>query len=88
MTMEGNGWTNYMFHAALQSILEARRLSKHDYNTHSFRIGAATTVSLAKFSDTQIQIILGSKQVSVEQQTHVACYYAPFPSLPSPLNMY
>ena len=24
-----------------------------------------------------------SKQVSVEQQTYVACYFAPFPSLPS-----
>ena len=27
-----------------------------------------------------------SKQVSVEQQTHVACYFAPFPSLPSILH--
>ena len=57
MTTEGKGWTNSMFRAALQSILEALKLSKRDYNTHSFRIGAATTASLANISDTQIQIL-------------------------------
>ena len=57
MTTEGKGWTNSMFRAALQSILEALKLGKRDYNTHSFRIGAATMVSPANVLDTQIQIL-------------------------------
>jgi len=40
---EGKGWTNSMFQAALQDIMDALQLNKHHYNTHSFRIGAATS---------------------------------------------
>ena len=46
-----------MFHAALQRIMEALKLNKRDYNTHSFRIGAATSASLANISDTHIQML-------------------------------
>ena len=46
-----------MFHAALQHIMEALKLNKRDYNTHSFRIGAATSASLANISDTHIQML-------------------------------
>jgi len=57
ITEEGKGWTNSMFRAAFQSIMEALKLKKRHYNTHSFRIGAATSASLANISDTHIQML-------------------------------
>ena len=57
ITEEGKGWTNSMFRAALQCIVETLKLNKRDYNTHGFRIGAATSASLANISDTHIQML-------------------------------
>jgi len=45
------------FRAAFQSIMEALKLKKRHYNTHSFRIGAATSASLANISDIHIQML-------------------------------
>ncbi|XP_065915627.1 uncharacterized protein [Dysidea avara] len=56
ITKEGKGWTNSMFCAAHQSLMGELKLNRHHYNTHSFRIGAATLASLANISDTHIQI--------------------------------
>ena len=57
ITKEGKGWTNSMFRSALQSLMGKLKLNRHHYNTHSFRIGAATSASLANISDTHIQMI-------------------------------
>ena len=50
-------WTRRMFCASLKSVLHKLKLDQHSYNTHSFRIGAATSASLAQLSDTHIQIL-------------------------------
>ena len=57
ITEEGNGWTGAMFRAGLQSLMVSIKLDKRRYNTHSLRIGAATSASLAKLSDSHIQIL-------------------------------
>ena len=57
ITEEGKGWTNSVFCVTLQSIMEALKLKKHHYNTHSFRIGAAASALLANISDTNIQML-------------------------------
>ena len=46
-----------MFRAGLKSLMENLKLDKRRYNTHSLRIGAATSASLAKLPDTHIQIL-------------------------------
>jgi len=55
VTQERKGWTKSMFRTALQRLLKKLKLNKKHYNTHSFRIGAATTASLANITDTNIQ---------------------------------
>ena len=57
ITSEGKGWTRRMFCASLKSVLHKLKLDQHSYNTHSFKIGAATSASLAQLSDTRIQIL-------------------------------
>ena len=57
ITSEGKDWTRRMFCASLKSVLHKLKLDQHSYNTHSFRIGAATSASLAQLSDTHIQIL-------------------------------
>jgi len=46
-----------MFRAALKSLIDDLNLDKHYYNTHSFRIGAATSESVAKIPESHIQIL-------------------------------
>ena len=55
ITEKGKGWTRSMFYSSLKSILHKLKLDQHCYNTHSFRIGAATSASLAQLSDACIQ---------------------------------
>jgi len=57
ITKKGNGWTSHMFCKALKCVFAQMKLDKQLYNTHSFRIGAATSASLANLSDTQIQML-------------------------------
>lgn len=57
ITKEGKGWTSAMFRAALKSLLVELNVDKQCYNTHSFRIGAATSASLLNMSDTHIQLL-------------------------------
>ena len=46
-----------MFRTGLKSLLDNLKLDKCRYNTHSFRIGAATSTSLPKISDAHIQTL-------------------------------
>lgn len=57
ITKEGKAWTSTMFRIAFKSLLTELKLDKQCYNTHSFRIGAATSASLANMSDTHIQLL-------------------------------
>ena len=57
ITKEGTGWTGAMFRAGLKSLMADLQLDKHCYNTHSLRIGAATSASLAKLPEAHIQIL-------------------------------
>jgi len=57
ITKKGNGWTSHMFRKALQCVFAQMKLNKQLYNTHSFRIGAATSASLANLSNTQILVL-------------------------------
>ena len=54
ITKEGKAWTLTMFRTAFKSLLTELKLDKQCYDTHSFRIGAATSASLANMSDTHI----------------------------------
>ena len=63
-----------MFRAGLKSLLDNLKLDKRHYNTHSFRIGAATSSSLAKMPDAHIQT-LGCWRSNAFQ-----CYIRPPPS--------
>jgi len=55
------------FYSLLSTLLNEMRLPATDYNTHSFRIGAATTAKDAGISDTYIQM-LGRWQSSAYQK--------------------
>ena len=57
ITKEGTGWTGTMFRAGLKSLMADLKLDKQCYNTHSLRIGAATSASLAKLPEAHIQIL-------------------------------
>jgi len=57
ITKEGKGWTVAMFRTALKSFLAELKVDKRRQNTHSFRIGAATSASLSNVSDSYIQLL-------------------------------
>ena len=46
-----------MFTTELDSLLAKLNLNKQHYNSHSFRIGAATTAMQAKIPETHIQMM-------------------------------
>ena len=57
ITKEGIDWTGLMFCAGIKSLIINLKLHKCRYNTHSFWIEAATSASLAKFTDAHIHIL-------------------------------
>ena len=57
ITKEDKGWTSAMFCTAFKSLLIELKLDKQCYNTHSFRIGVATSASLSNMSDTHIHLL-------------------------------
>ena len=67
VTQKGKSLTSHMFSKALDSLLAELNLDKHHFNTHSFRIGAATSAMQAKIPDTYIQM-MGHWQNDAYQQ--------------------
>jgi len=57
LTADNKPLTCQRFHTSISSLLDKIGLSARDYNTHSFRIGAATIAKDAGVSDTCIQML-------------------------------
>ena len=57
LTAQGKSLTRHHFSLALTDIPANIGLSIQDFNTHSFRIGAATSAKQANVSDTNIQML-------------------------------
>ena len=53
----GQYLTQELFRAQLNTILQEAGLNAKDYNTHSFRIGAATLAREAGISDSSTQML-------------------------------
>ena len=54
---DGRGLTRPLFKAALDDLFTDLHLDKKQYNTHSFRIGAATSAKQANIPDTYIKML-------------------------------
>ena len=54
---DGKGLTRHRFSTALNNILLQLNLDKQQYNTHSFRIGAATSARQANIPDSYIKML-------------------------------
>lgn len=67
LTKDNRPLTRQNFHTALSSVLQQAGLNDRKYNTHSFRIGAATLAQQAGIVDTQIKM-LGRWQSNAYQQ--------------------
>jgi len=67
ITKEGRGFTHPAFSSALDSLLSKLKLNHKNYNAHSFRIGAATSVTQARIPESQIKV-LGRWQSDAYQQ--------------------
>ena len=67
ITQDNKFLTRQLFSAALSKVLKATGLDSCKYNTHSFRIGAATSGKQAGISDVHIKM-LGRWQSSTYQQ--------------------
>ena len=57
ITKEGKHLTRQLFSSHLNTILEEMKIDTSKYNTHSFRIGAATSAKEAGISDAHIQML-------------------------------
>ena len=57
LTDQGKPFTHHHLSSALTAILTEIGLPVQDFNTHSFRIGAATSAKQANISDTDIQML-------------------------------
>ena len=57
ITEDGNGLTRQTFADLLNSILSKLHLDSKNYNTHSFRIGAATSAAQANIPDASIKMM-------------------------------
>ena len=57
MLHDGRLLTRQIFSSILDSLLKELHLNQEDFNTHSFRIGAATSAKAANISDTHIQML-------------------------------
>ena len=57
MEKDGTALTRQLFSRALKDIFDKLKLNYGDFNTHSFRIGAATTANQAGISDTHIKTL-------------------------------
>ena len=57
MTHNNSPLTRQFFSTSLSAILSAAGLDHQRYNTHSFRIGAATSAKLAGMSELDIKML-------------------------------
>jgi len=57
MLRDGRGLTHQLFSKALSNLLEELHMGSRSYNTHSFRIGVATSAKTANIPDTYIEIM-------------------------------
>ena len=57
ITQKGRGLTCQVFSSALDSLLSKLKLDCKQYNTHSFRIGAATSATQARIPDSHIKLL-------------------------------
>ena len=57
ITQEGTGLTRQTFSSVLDYLLSKLKLNHKHYNTHSFRIGAATSATEAWIPDRQIKML-------------------------------
>jgi len=57
ITVDGDSLTWQTFSALLNSILSKLHLNSKNYNTHSFRIGAATTAAQAHIPNASIKML-------------------------------
>ena len=57
MLKDGRGLTRQLFSTALNNLLEELHMDSGSYNTHSFRIGAATSAKTANIPDTYIKMM-------------------------------
>ena len=57
MLKNGRRLTRQIFSVTLDGLLEELHFKKEHFNTHSFRIGAATSAKAANMSDTYIQML-------------------------------
>ena len=57
LTEDGKGLTRQALSVSLDQLFKTLQLQPHNYNTHSFRIGAATTAAQANIPDRCIQVL-------------------------------
>jgi len=71
LTKEGQGLTHQTLSTSLDAVLTKLNLQQSRYNTHSFRIGAATSAAQADIPDRCIKILGSWKSDAYQQYIHV-----------------
>ena len=72
LTAQGKPLTRRHFSSALTDILANIGLPVQNFNTHSFRIGAATSAKQANISDTDIQMLGRWRSDTYKRYIHMA----------------
>ena len=67
---DGTVLTRQLFSKAIKEIFDEFQLNYCDLNTHSFRIGAATTANQASISDTNIKTLGRWKSNAYQSYIH------------------
>ena len=70
LTSEGRPLTRQLFASSLSAIFKKAGLDITNYNTHSFRIGAATSAKEPGISDSQVQMLGSWKSKAFQQYIH------------------
>ena len=72
ITSDGRPLTRQLFSSSLSTILKKAELDVTNYNTHSFRIGAATSAKDAGISDSEVQMLGRWKSGAFQQYIHTS----------------
>ena len=70
LTSEGRPLTRQLFASSLSAILKKAGLDITNYNTHSCRIGTATSAKEPGISDSQVQMLGRWKSEAFQQYIH------------------